>query len=84
MAADAALNETVDGGLAACDAGGEKKWTFDCPPVSREIVESGVMYAVMVVKPGLLEVSAFAGAPAENPRRSCPTRNDQVAGAARG
>ncbi len=49
----------VDGGLAACDAGGKKKWTFDCPPVRRGIVESGVMYAVMVVKPGLLEVSAF-------------------------
>ena len=49
----------VRGGLVACDAGGKKKWTFDCPPVCRAIVESGVMYAVMVVKPGLLEVSAF-------------------------
>lgn len=49
----------AEGGMAGFDALGTQKWTLDCPPIRRAIVNAGVLYAVMCPGPGRFEVSAF-------------------------
>lgn len=49
----------LDSRIAGFDGFGTQKWTLDCPPLRRAIVDAGVLYAVMCPGPGRFEVSAF-------------------------